>query len=215
MKVHRLWAGVAILLLAACNSDAAPDAETGVDTTLADDVETEGAQIADADAADAYGPMDYEDEYAEVEDSPPQPSYGDRRSTPAQRGAEGLRDQALRDAADAAMADAESYTNEAVRWREPREPEPRGNPGSWATTNDYPSAALREDREGTTGFQANISADGRVSTCLVTRSSGHADLDEATCRNIVRRARFRPATDSSGREVEGTWSSQVRWQIPS
>jgi len=96
----------------------------------------------------------------------------------------------------------------------PKNPEPRGNPGNWATTNDYPSRALREDREGTTAFRVTVSADGRVQSCTVTRSSGHADLDEATCKNITRRARFRPATDGNGAEVSGTWSSQVRWQIP-
>lgn len=96
----------------------------------------------------------------------------------------------------------------------PKNPEPRGNPGSWATTNDYPSRALREDREGTTAFRVTVGADGRVQSCSITRSSGHADLDDATCKNITRRARFRPATDGSGKEVSGTWSSQVRWQIP-
>jgi periplasmic protein TonB len=36
---------------------------------------------------------------------------------------------------------------------QPRAAAPRGNPGSWATTNDYPSRALREERAGTTGFR--------------------------------------------------------------
>jgi protein TonB len=96
----------------------------------------------------------------------------------------------------------------------PKDPQPRGNPGNWATTNDYPSRALREDREGTTAFRVTVGADGRVQSCTITRSSGHADLDDATCKNITRRARFNPATDGSGNEVSGTWSSQVRWQIP-
>lgn len=97
---------------------------------------------------------------------------------------------------------------------EPKSPSPRGNPGNWATTNDYPSRALREEREGTTAFRVNVGPDGRVTSCSVTRSSGHSDLDEATCRNIQRRARFNPATNGSGDEVAGTWSSQVRWEIP-
>lgn len=96
----------------------------------------------------------------------------------------------------------------------PKDAEPRGNPGNWATPNDYPSRALREEREGSTAFRVNIDASGRVTSCQVTRSSGHSDLDDATCKNIQRRARFRPATDGNGNEVSGTWSSQVRWQIP-
>ncbi len=97
---------------------------------------------------------------------------------------------------------------------QPKGPEPRGNPGNWATPNDYPSRALREEREGTTAFRVSVGADGKVQDCSVTRSSGHADLDDATCKNITRRARFRPATDGNGDEVSGSWSSQVRWQIP-
>jgi len=96
----------------------------------------------------------------------------------------------------------------------PKPPVPRGNPGSWAGPDDYPSRALREEREGTTRFTVTVDTSGRVSNCQVTRSSGHADLDEATCSNISRRARFKPAVDSHGNEVVSTWSSAVRWQMP-
>ena len=93
-------------------------------------------------------------------------------------------------------------------------PEPRGNPGSWANANDYPSRALREEREGTTRFRLTVNADGRVSDCQITGSSGHADLDEAACKNLTRRARFRPALDANGNPTTGSYSSAVRWQIP-
>lgn len=91
---------------------------------------------------------------------------------------------------------------------------PRGNPGNWANTNDYPSRALREEREGTTRFTVQINADGRVTSCSITGSSGHSDLDETTCNLIQRRGRFTPAKDTSGNAVPDTWSSAVRWQIP-
>ncbi|MEQ1495097.1 MAG: energy transducer TonB, partial [Novosphingobium sp.] len=89
-----------------------------------------------------------------------------------------------------------------------------GNPGNWATTNDYPSRALREEREGTTGFRVSVGADGRVTSCSVTNSSGSPDLDEATCSNVTRRARFTPATDGEGRPTTGSYTSRVRWVIP-
>ena len=92
--------------------------------------------------------------------------------------------------------------------------EPRGNPGNWANANDYPSRALREEREGVTRFSVTIDTNGRVSDCRVTGSSGHSDLDEATCKNIQRRARFRPALDAAGNPTTGTYSNAVRWQIP-
>lgn len=93
-------------------------------------------------------------------------------------------------------------------------PEPRGNPGSWANANDYPSRALREEREGTTRFRLTVNADGRVADCQITGSSGHADLDQAACKNLTRRARFRPALDANGNPTTGSYSNAVRWEIP-
>ena len=97
---------------------------------------------------------------------------------------------------------------------QPKAAEPRGNPGAWANSNDYPSRALREEREGVTRFSVSIGPDGRVTSCQVTGSSGHPDLDDTTCRLIQRRARFRPATDGNGEPTTGSWSSAVRWEIP-
>lgn len=91
---------------------------------------------------------------------------------------------------------------------------PRGNPGSWATPNDYPARALREERAGTTRFRVTIGPDGRVTNCEITGSSGHADLDEATCKNVTRRARFKPAVDAEGNAISDTYSNAVRWEIP-
>lgn len=96
----------------------------------------------------------------------------------------------------------------------PKAAAPRGNPGSWATTNDYPSRALREEREGVTGFRVSVGPDGRVTDCQITSSSGHGDLDQAACDNIRRRARFSPATDGEGQPTTGSYSNRVRWVIP-
>lgn len=97
---------------------------------------------------------------------------------------------------------------------QPKAAAPKGNPGSWATSNDYPSRALREEREGTTGFRVTVGTDGRVTDCSITRSSGSPDLDEATCANIRRRARFNPATDGDGNPTTGSYASSIRWVIP-
>ena len=55
---------------------------------------------------------------------------------------------------------------------------------------------------------------GKVTACQITRSSGHADLDDATCKNITRRGRFYPAQDKNGNAISGSWGSSVRWVIP-
>lgn len=97
---------------------------------------------------------------------------------------------------------------------QPKGAAPKGNPANWATTNDYPSRALREEREGTTGFRVTVGPDGRVTSCEVTSSSGSADLDEATCANVQRRARFTPAMDGEGNPTSGSYSNRIRWVIP-
>jgi len=90
---------------------------------------------------------------------------------------------------------------------------PKGQPGNWANSNDYPTRALREEQEGVTRFRVTVSAEGRVTSCDVTGSSGSPELDSTTCSLITRRGRFNPAM-TDGSAVAGTWSSSVRWQIP-
>src|SRR6195952_2440057 len=97
---------------------------------------------------------------------------------------------------------------------QPKSASPKGNPGSWATTNDYPSRALREERAGTTGFRVAVTADGRAGSCTVTSSSGSPDLDEATCANVTRRARLTPAMNGEGKPTTGSYSGRIRWVIP-
>lgn len=97
---------------------------------------------------------------------------------------------------------------------QPKPPQPKGNPGNWATTNDYPSQALREEREGVTRFRVTVGPDGRVQSCSVTGSSGSPDLDATACAKITARARFSPATDGEGQPTTGSYSNAVRWVIP-
>lgn len=94
-------------------------------------------------------------------------------------------------------------------------PIPKGNPGTWANTNDYPPIALQKELEGTTGFSVTVGPDGRVSGCQIIASSGSPDLDQATCLNVTRRARFDPALDAKGNPISGRYQNRVRWQIPS
>lgn len=98
---------------------------------------------------------------------------------------------------------------------QPKGPTPKGRgQGNWVTQNDYPSRAQAEEREGVTRYRVTVSPDGRVSDCQITGSSGHSDLDQATCSNIQRRARFNPATDGEGQPTSGTFNGSVRWQLP-
>jgi len=90
----------------------------------------------------------------------------------------------------------------------------RANLASYITNDDYPSSALRNEEQGTTGFRLDVGPDGRVSGCTVTAPSGSSALDTATCRLLRSRARFTPATDSTGARTSDSVSGRIRWQIP-
>ena len=76
---------------------------------------------------------------------------------------------------------------------------PRNNPGGWVTTNDYRAIWINREYTGIARFELSVGTNGRVSHCRITSSTGHAALDEATCKLVKRRARFDPAKDSSGK----------------
>ncbi len=90
---------------------------------------------------------------------------------------------------------------------------PKGNPGNWVTNDDYPSRALREEKQGVTGFRLSIGADGRVTGCDITSSSGSSELDSTACSLLTRRGRFSPATDGDGKPTTSSYSSRFRWVL--
>lgn len=91
----------------------------------------------------------------------------------------------------------------------------RANLASYISNDDYPDSAIRNEEQGTTAFRLDVGPDGRVSGCSVTGSSGSSALDNATCRLLRSRARFTPATDSSGAKTRDSVSGRIRWVLPS
>lgn len=89
---------------------------------------------------------------------------------------------------------------------------PRNDASTWITLQDYPTDSPRH--EGVTRYHLLIAPTGRVGKCEIIESSGAQWLDEATCRNLVRRARFHPATNSQGEAIEGRFEGMMRWYIP-
>lgn len=88
---------------------------------------------------------------------------------------------------------------------------PRGR-GNVISEDDYPDASRRAEEQGVTRVSYVVDAEGKVSSCQVTQSSGSARLDDATCKIIIRRFRFNPAT-RDGKPVSETKSQPVRWQL--
>ena len=77
----------------------------------------------------------------------------------------------------------------------------------------YPPGAAEAGIGGTVSVRYYVEIDGRVSDCDVTRSSGNAELDAATCGFIVRRFRFRPARDGRGRPVPSAIIENHSWEV--
>jgi periplasmic protein TonB len=95
-----------------------------------------------------------------------------------------------------------------------RKLEARGAPSEWVTPEDYPSADLRAENQGTTSFELAVGPDGKATDCRVTNSSGFPSLDAKACQMLVRRARFKPQLDGNGQPMAATYRNRVRWQIP-
>jgi protein TonB len=91
---------------------------------------------------------------------------------------------------------------------------PKSAPGTWVTTDDYPSSAVRAGVEGRTSFRLDIGVDGRPTNCTVLASSGSDDLDRTACRKLMSRARFKPALDTSGNPTATTYAGGVTWKLP-
>lgn len=76
---------------------------------------------------------------------------------------------------------------------------------------EYPARAFREAREGTAKYRITIAPTGAITNCEITGSSGHTDLDAATCDYAMRLA------SAVSRPVIGTenhYESSVTWKLP-
>lgn len=91
---------------------------------------------------------------------------------------------------------------------------PKGHPGDWVNSDDYPPSAERAGLQGHSGFRLGIGTDGRPTDCTITRSSGSAELDATACRLLMRRARFTPARGADGQPVVSSYGSTVDWRLP-
>lgn len=89
------------------------------------------------------------------------------------------------------------------------------NQRSWASRiqQNYPSRAVRDGTEGTVGVAVTVNAEGRVSACSVTSSSGSSILDRAACDGMERYARFEPALNAAGNPISASWSTRIVYRL--
>lgn len=90
----------------------------------------------------------------------------------------------------------------------------KANLTSLFSDQDYPAEAVAAREQGIVAFTLAVGADGRVSSCTVTGSSGSTALDAATCGLISARARFTPARDAGGAPVADEIRGRISWVLP-
>ena len=78
---------------------------------------------------------------------------------------------------------------------------------------DYPRDASRNRASGEVEVRFTIEANGRVTGCRVTKSSGNAALDRRTCELIEARFRFKPATNAAGDAIASLYGWRQRWWL--
>jgi len=89
-----------------------------------------------------------------------------------------------------------------------------GNPGDWFDQNSYPKEAIRAGAQGRVVVDIVIDERGVLSQCSVFVSAGNAALDQATCDLAMKKARFTPARDTTGRAISSKARLPVRWVLP-
>jgi protein TonB len=77
--------------------------------------------------------------------------------------------------------------------------------------SDFPDDAYVAGGEGIVHLRFTVAPSGRVSDCAVTRSSGSRQLDNLTCRLIIKRFRYRPARNAEGKPVASVIIGEHLW----
>lgn len=95
-----------------------------------------------------------------------------------------------------------------------KRPTPKGNPGSWVSSDDYPAHLAARGVQGIIQFRLIIDTDGKVSGCHIQQSTRPAEFDKKVCDIMTKRARFEPALDAQGRPIKSYWRSTFRFAMP-
>ncbi|MXO90078.1 energy transducer TonB [Pontixanthobacter aquaemixtae] len=128
--------------------------------------------------------------------------------------------------ADAVAADFEanmevvSEAAEAAMEVDPFDPTSNRSPfpkrGFYPTPTpfDYPADSHVNGEEGLVRLTLDIDAEGTVTDCKVSESSGHLALDKASCAVALRDApEFEPAKDERGNAVASKYELTIDWNI--
>lgn len=85
--------------------------------------------------------------------------------------------------------------------------------GTFFSSDDYPSAALKNGEMGRAKVKISVAANGSPTACALTRPSGSKALDDVTCRKLMKYARFRPAVGQDGKPMPSMYLTSVSWLL--
>ena len=85
---------------------------------------------------------------------------------------------------------------------------------SYISRADYPDEAILRREQGRVGVTLSLSAEGRVTLCGVTSSSGSASLDARTCDLLKSRVRMMPSEDQARQGLPSFVDGYVDWVLP-
>lgn len=91
---------------------------------------------------------------------------------------------------------------------EPGKAEPKSDPATWVQARDLPRI---DENAAVTTFDLTVDKSGNPVRCTIIIESGANDLDTAVCEAVMKRARFRPATDIDGLPVYYVRRDRVVW----
>ena len=90
----------------------------------------------------------------------------------------------------------------------------KGNLATLIRNEDYPDSAIEQGVTGTARARLEVGANGRVTGCTITQSTGNAALDRTVCRVLQSRGRFDPAKDQTGNPIGDTVNTPpIRFEI--
>jgi len=119
--------------------------------------------------------------------------------------------KALRKCEDKTMRE---WGIDAVAWRALKSrPIPSASLSGSLTPNDYPLLPAQYQVQGDVIARLDVGSDGTVHECVGLNKKVNADFNFATCRALMRRARFHPALDAGGQPVAAPFVVIVRFRF--
>lgn len=92
-------------------------------------------------------------------------------------------------------------------------PHPATPTSGWFPPNSYPSDLAAEGRQAIVEVRLLVDAVGAPTGCTVVEGYNEPRFAKATCDQIIKRARFKPAIDAAGQPAASYYITRVQWVI--